>query len=240
MNSHFCLYLLFLFSLQDEELLYYSSPYAGIATLGCFPSRKVYFDSWHSPDTTNNVEAAELYTPSKPKRRTETDPCVHRGANHSTFHSHFFSSSSNLTPPILYVCAVVQPTAWERQCCLLPKAWHPAVRDWGPPVSARDSEGLWTLDLGCNIFLLTISELHNGQGKGMPISFERNWGSERKPFALEDITATTLDRMEPNNTDRNELTTNDPVLTVVHPGCTLTVPKPSLGSVHLQFLYGLI
>lgn len=74
---NFCLYLQFPFSLRDKELLYYSSPYVGIATLGCLPRRKAYFDSWHSPHTTNNLEATELYTPLEPKRRPKTDLCVH-------------------------------------------------------------------------------------------------------------------------------------------------------------------
>lgn len=222
MNSHFSLYLQFPFSLQDKELLYYSSPHVGIATLGCFPSRKAYFDSWQSPDITNNLEAREFYTPSKAKRSTKADPCVHTGANHSTFHCHCFSSSSK------FPC--MSGSAWERQCsqrCDIQLGGtggtHEQFQRLGtpraPPVAAPDSEGLWMLDLG--IFLLTISELCNGEVKGMPISFERNRGSERKLFALEDIVATTLERMEPNNTDWSELMTKDPVLTVVHPGCTL-------------------
>lgn len=124
----------------------------------------------------------------------------------------------------------VSGSAWERQCsqrCDIQLGGtggtHEQFQRLGtpraPPVAAPDSEGLWMLDLG--IFLLTISELCNGEVKGMPISFERNRGSERKLFALEDIVATTLERMEPNNTDWSELMTKDPVLTVVHPGCTL-------------------
>lgn len=210
MNFHFCLYLQFPFSLQDKELLCYSSPYVGIATLGCFPGRKANFDSWHSAHTTNNLEAAELRTPLKPQERTRSDPCVHTAAHHSTFHSHSFSRSSSLTPPIL--CVSGGPaSSWERQCCLLAKVWYPAVRDWGssggiPKVGNAQgtslglrTEGLNKFALGYNIFLLTVSELHNGEVKDMPVSPGRNWGSETKPFALEGIIPTTLDRMETNN-----------------------------------------
>lgn len=75
-------------------------------------------------------------------------------------------------------------------------------KGWERPghlVRARDSEGLYKFALGCNIFLLTLSELHNGEVKDMPVSLGRNWGSDTKPFALEDIIPTTLDRMETNN-----------------------------------------
>lgn len=71
------------------------------------------------------------------------------------------------------------------------------------PVSARRSGAVFKFALGCSIFLPTVSELHNGEVKDMPVSFERNCGSETKPLALEDIIPTALDRMEPNNSDWN-------------------------------------
>lgn len=129
MNSHFCLYLQFPFSLQDKELLYYSSPSVGIATLGCFPSRKANFGSWHSPHTTNNLEAADLYTPLEPERSPETDPCVHTGATTAPF---IPTSFQGLPAWPLPSCVSVP---WSSQQPGTGSAasfqGHPAGKDWG-------------------------------------------------------------------------------------------------------------
>ena len=119
---------------QDKELLYCSSPCVGITTFGCFTSRKAYFDSWHSRYSSNNLEATEHYTSSKPRRHTKPHPYIHAGANHKTFHFHFFSSCSNLTPPILYVWYAVPTRGEEAQLCvygerrLQPGVWERRAR----------------------------------------------------------------------------------------------------------------
>lgn len=116
MNSHFYLYLQFSFSLQDKKnycivhLLMFVLPHWDalwaekyILTLGIALTPLIIY------------RAREHYMFSKPKRHTKTDPYIHARANHNTFHFHFFSSSSDLTSPNLYVCYVVHTRGEQEQ-----------------------------------------------------------------------------------------------------------------------------
>lgn len=134
MNSCSCLYLQFPFSLQNKDSLSCSPPSVDTATLGCFTSRKAYFDSWCNLYTTNNLEAAEHYISSKPKRHTRTDPHIRARASHNTFHFHFFSSSSNPTPPILYAWSVIHARGERAQLCAA--TWETSLLAKGPWVQS--------------------------------------------------------------------------------------------------------
>lgn len=88
----------------------------------------------HSPYTANNMEAPEHYMSSKPKRHTKTDPYIHTRANHTTFHFHFFSSSSSLTPPIPYARSMVRTRGEQAQPRAAPGGTSPLGE---PPVRAE-------------------------------------------------------------------------------------------------------